>query len=131
LTIRTHHTGVVRRRILPVMMYERAGNVPESLEYNPASELDARKLTGTDIRRDDKRKRSTGKLIAGLGNIGLGMCRLEQMTDLKVSSEPSSFTPEDRFILQTAEDSELGIKAFVPDWIRGSIREPKIQKRVG
>jgi hypothetical protein len=68
-------------------------------------------------------------LIASVGNIGLGMCRLEQMTDLVISSEPSPYTPEDKFTVHVADES-LGIKAFVPDWIRGQIRGPKIQKRV-
>jgi hypothetical protein len=51
------------------------------------------------------------------------------MTDLVVSSEISPYTPEDKFTVQVADES-LGIKAFVPDWIRGQIRGPKIQKRV-
>lgn len=130
LTIRTHHTGVVRRRILPVSLYQHGQNAPESLEYDSSSAMSAETMAGFDIKRDDKRKRSTGKLIAGVGNIGLGMCRLEQMTDLKVSSEPSSFQPEDKFLVQSDGGKEIGIKAFVPDWLRGSIREPKMQKRV-
>lgn len=130
LTIRTHHTGVVRRRILPVTLYDQANERPNKLEYRPSSSEDSSTLGGTDIRRDDKRKRSTGKFLSGIGNIGLGMCRLEQMTDLKISSEPSTYKPEDKFLIQRADGAELGLKAFVPDWVRGSIREPKIQKRV-
>lgn len=128
LTIRTHHTGVVRRRILPVSLYDPATGAPEKLEYDssvvfPTPERD------TEIRKDDKRKRATGKLIASVGNIGLGMCRLEQMTDLVVSGEPSPFTPEGKFTVQAMEQN-LGVKAFVPDWIRGQIRGPRVQKRV-
>ncbi|KAF7195336.1 putative transferase caf17, mitochondrial [Pseudocercospora fuligena] len=130
LTIRTHHTGVVRRRILPVSLYQHGQNAPELLEYSSSSTMSAGTLAGFDIKRDDKRKRSTGKLIAGVGNIGLGMCRLEQMTDLKVSSEPSSFQLEDKFLIQSSDGKEIGVRAFVPDWVRGSIREPKMQKRV-
>lgn len=130
LTIRTHHTGVVRRRVLPITIHDTAGNIAEKLEFSPAAEVDAGSLAGSDIKKDDKRKRSTGKIIAGIGNIGLGMCRLEQMTDLKVTAEGSSFQPEDKFLAQTADGREFGIKAHVPDWVRGSIREPKQQKRV-
>jgi folate-binding protein YgfZ len=128
LTIRTHHTGVVRRRTLPIALYDPATGAPEKLEYDSsfALPLPAR---DTDIRKDDKRKRPTGKFIASIGNIGLGMCRLEQMTDLVVSGEPSTYTPEDRFTVQVAEEN-LGLKAFVPDWIRGQIRGPKNLKRV-
>jgi folate-binding protein YgfZ len=128
LTIRTHHTGVVRRRILPVSLYDAAYGPPEKLEYDNSFAFTSPERN-TDIKKDDKRKRPTGKLIASVGNIGLGMCRLEQMTDLVVSSEPSPYTPEDKFNVQVADES-LGIKAFVPDWIRGQIRGPKIQKRV-
>lgn len=129
LTIRTHHTGVVRRRILPVSLFDKAGAEPEKLEYDSSISATAVE-DGTDIRKDDKRKRSTGKFLAGIGNIGLGMCRLEQMTDLTISGEPSPFKPEDRFFIASPDGSELGLKAFVPDWVRGGIREPKIQRRV-
>lgn len=128
LTIRTHHTGVVRRRILPVSLYDPAAGPPEKLEYDSSSAL-LLPERDTEIRKDDKRKRPTGKFIASVGNIGLGMCRLEQMTDLVVSGEPSPYTPEDKFTVQLGEE-KLGLKAFVPDWIRGQIRGPKIQKRV-
>ena len=136
LTIRTHHTGVVRRRILPIALYERDGGTaePDTLEYNPQApsplSIGSIDLAGVDIKKDDKRKRSTGKIIASIGNIGLGMCRLEQMTDLKVTAEPSLFSPEDKFLAEMIEGHELGVKAFVPDWVRGSIREPRQQKRV-
>ena len=128
LTIRTHHTGVVRRRILPISLYDPATRPPEKLEYDSSSALLSPERE-TEIRKDDKRKRPTGKFIASVGNIGLGMCRLEQMTDLVVSGEPSPYTPEDKFTVQLGEE-KLGLKAFVPDWIRGQIRGPKIQKRV-
>jgi folate-binding protein YgfZ len=129
LTIRTHHTGVIRRRILPVAMYDRSSEQPEKLDYIPTTSIPGIEHD-TDIRRDDKRKRATGKFIAGIGNIGLAMCRVEQMSDLTVSGEGSSFSSGDRFTVQSLDGQEIGIKAFVPDWIRGNIREPKIQKRV-
>lgn len=130
LTIRTHHTGVVRRRILPVALYPHDQQPPQNLEYDPSKTTGAAE-DGADVRRDDPRKRSTGKMVSNLGNIGLATCRLEQMSDLKVSGEGSSFSPEDRFTVPTTNGDQLGLKAFVPDWVRGQIREPKIQKRVG
>lgn len=129
LTIRTHHTGVVRRRILPVALYDRAADAPEKLEYDGTNTF-AQPEHDADVRRDDKKKRATGKLIGSVGNVGLGMCRLEQMTDLVVSGEGSSFSPEDKFFVPLPDDTELGLKAFVPDWIRGQIRAPKVQRRV-
>lgn len=129
LTIRTHHTGVVRRRVLPIALYEHNKEPPEKMQYDQNTNIDDVDA-GQELRRDDKRKRSTGKLIARVGNIGLGICRLEQMSDLTVSGEGSSFSPDDRFTVQATNGAEVGVKAFVPDWLRGRIREPKIQKRV-
>lgn len=131
LTIRTHHTGVVRRRILPVMLFDPSSSPPEKLEYEPETSLTC-PSRDADIKIQGKRGRP-GKWVGGVGNIGLAMCRLEMMTDLAVSSEPSAFSPEDRFTIQTggeANAQEMGIKAFVPDWIRNKIRTPKQQKRV-
>lgn len=130
LTIRTHHTGVVRRRILPVLLYDKSGPVPERLEYDPTAAVDLSGLKGNDIRRNDQRKRSTGKFLAGVGNIGLGMCRLEQMSDLTISGEPSPYKPEDQFLVQSGNGIEVGLKAFVPDWVKNGIREPRIQRRI-
>ncbi|KAK0314519.1 ccr4 associated factor [Friedmanniomyces endolithicus] len=142
LTIRTHHTGVVRRRVLPVLLYPPGASAPESLAYHPASSTelslgDNQQLAventaayHLDIKRDDKRKRATGKLIGSVGNVGLGLCRLEQMSDLAVSGEGSSFSPGDRFVVEDGQGGEVGLKAFVPDWIRGRIRGARVQKRV-
>ncbi len=129
LTIRTHHTGVVRRRMLPVALYNHGQDPPATMTYEPDAGLQTPEKDA-DIRRDDKRKRATGKFIAGIGNIGLATCRLEQMSDLTVSGEGSSFSPDDGFIVQDVNGQEIGVKAFVPDWIRGNIREAKVQKRV-
>ncbi|KAK0935201.1 ccr4 associated factor [Friedmanniomyces endolithicus] len=142
LTIRTHHTGVVRRRVLPVVLYPPEAPAPERLAYNPGfstvlSSGDNQELPAEDaathhldIKRDDKRKRATGKLIGRIGNVGLGLCRLEQMSDLAVSGEGSSFSPEDRFVVEDGQGGEVGLKAFVPGWIRGTVRSARVQKRV-
>ncbi|OQO10283.1 hypothetical protein B0A48_04641 [Cryoendolithus antarcticus] len=129
LTIRTHHTGVVRRRILPVSLYDVTGDVPETLEYSATAQLTIPD-SETDIKKQDKRNRATGKFVAGIGNIGLAMCRLEQMTDLIVSSEGSTVSEGDKFAALNADGADVGVMAFVPDWLRGQIRAPKIQKRV-
>ncbi|KAK5137292.1 hypothetical protein LTR08_000262 [Meristemomyces frigidus] len=130
LTIRTHHTGVVRRRMLPLQLFSYDDAPPTKLEYDPEAPLDEIR-NGVDIRKDDTRKRSTGKLVARIGNVGLGLCRLEQMTDLTISAESSSFAPDDKFIVQSEDGKEQRVQAFVPDWIRGRIGGPKNQKRVG
>ena len=131
LTIRTHHTGVVRRRVLPVALFDSASIPLEKIQYDPTTTFTPPERN-TDIKTQGKRGKP-GKWINGIGNIGLAMCRLELMTDLQVTGEPSTFSPEDRFIIKTGtEDNahELGVKAFVPDWMKGKIRSPKVQRRV-
>lgn len=131
LTIRTHHTGVVRRRILPVMLFDSAGAVPDRLDYDASSAI-SMPAQDAEMKLQGKRGRP-GKWIAGVGNVGLAMCRLEMMTDLVVTAEPSQFSPEERFVINAGSDEtseEVGVRAFVPDWVRGKIRAPKAQKRV-
>lgn len=131
LTIRTHHTGVVRRRILPVSLYEPSSTPPEKLVYDGNWTLDT-PAQETEISVQGKRGKP-GKWIAGVGNVGLAMCRLEMMTDLQVTGEPSTFSADDRFSVKVEGENgeqEAGVKAFVPDWLRGKIRTPKVLKRV-
>ena len=130
LTIRTRHTGVVRRRILPVTLYDSSGSPPERLAYDSQSSHLSPSYD-MDIKVQGKRGRP-GKWIAGIGNIGLAMCRLEMMTDLAVTAEPSTYSAEDRFTIQAGDELDgqnIGVKAFVPDWVRGKIRTPKAQKK--
>ena len=120
LTIRTHHTGVVRKRILPVMLYGMDEAMPTVLEYSPEKDLAARIPRETSIGRFEKRGRSAGKWVAGVGNIGLGLCRLEIMTDIMVQGEAEGYKEGDEFKLEwqvEGSDAEtVKIKAFVPAW---------------
>lgn len=128
LTIRTHHTGVVRRRILPVVLYPASSAPPEKIAYD-AETATGQPAAGTEIKIQGKRGKP-GKWINGVGNVGLAMCRLELMTDLQVTGEPSTFSAEDRFVVKGEGEEEMGVKAFVPDWMRSKIRAPKLQRRV-
>ena len=119
LTIRTHHTGVIRKRILPLMIYGREDEMPKTLEYNPNVEF-GNPPAETDIARFNKKGRSAGKWLAGVGNIGLGLCRVEIMTDTVVQGEAGSYKDGDEFKLEwTGEDGStkaVKVKAFVPPW---------------
>lgn len=119
LTIRTHHTGVVRKRILPVMLYADGWNIPQTLEYIPDLDIDC-PPPETSIARVEKRGRSAGKWLKGVGNIGLGLCRLEIMTDTTVQGEAGGFKEGDEFKFQwQGEDGSakmVKVKAFVPTW---------------
>jgi folate-binding protein YgfZ len=117
LTIRTQHTGVVRKRILPVSLYPTGASPPTKLEYDPDIEL-VLPPSGSDIKAEGGR-RAAGKFLAGIGNIGLALCRLEHMTDLKVTDEGGSF----REGIEFGIDEGVKVKAFVPQWLRDAERQ--------
>ncbi|CUS07188.1 unnamed protein product [Tuber aestivum] len=114
LTIRTHHTGVVRKRVLPVQIYRPGDSVPEKLTYDPNLDL-APSLPGKNpnISNLDGKGRGVGKFLRGVGNVGLALCRLEAMTDLELGGEKDKTVPEFKL---DVEGSELRVKAFVPEW---------------
>ena len=139
LTIRTHHTGVVRKRVLPVMLYGGRGGQaqPERLVYEPRGGDWKMPPRGENIVPVEKgRVRSAGKWIGGVGNVGLAVCRLEMMTDMVLTGEDTRWRPEDEFKTKWVDgggdgtEEEVRIKAFVPDWIRGQIKVRNPQRRV-
>ncbi len=122
LTIRTHHTGVVRKRILPVQIYDPCDGEkpPDDLTYDKNLEM-VLPPRGANISRVDKKGRSAGKWLGGVGNIGLALCRLEVMTDTVLTGEGSQWSPEHEFKVawepeDGREGGEVKIKAFVPSW---------------
>ncbi|KAI0408613.1 Aminomethyltransferase folate-binding domain-containing protein [Xylaria palmicola] len=141
LTIRTRHRGVVRKRILPCMLYGEDEAMPTSLEYRPGAAPSAVRgggdLGGLTIGRHGKKGRSTGTFLAGVGNIGLALCRVQLMTDLVVPNDTATleFDPAAEFVIQRgkAEDAEAAaeaaggelvkVKAFVPEWLRRRLDE--------
>lgn len=123
LTIRTHHTGVVRKRILPVQLYIGEPCVTQDLQnYDPkfSAPLPPQGTEIYKIRKDPKPK-SAGKWLAGVGNIGLALCRLETMTDGRLSR----WHPvEQQFMVEWTELAEgggrklaLNILTHVPTWL--------------
>ncbi|KAI9872184.1 MAG: Iron-sulfur clusters incorporation protein [Pleopsidium flavum] len=130
LTIRTHHTGVVRKRILPVKIYPAAANEesqpPDKLEYDPDAEV-VLPPPGTNISRVGARGRNAGKWVSGVGNVGLSLCRLEIMTDVVVTGEGSQWNAGQEFKIAwdagegKVEGGEVRVKAFVPSWHRNRV----------
>ncbi|MCJ1462696.1 ccr4 associated factor [Pseudocyphellaria aurata] len=144
LTIRTRHTGVVRKRILPVQLYPADSELapPETLTYtptglssskiaDPSSSADHSPLPlpppGTNIGRVGLKGRSAGKWLGGVGNIGLALCRLETMTDTVLTDGGNNWLPQHEFEASWEEQGEessggqsntrvVKIKAFVPGW---------------
>ncbi|KAK2797687.1 hypothetical protein FQN50_009111 [Emmonsiellopsis sp. PD_5] len=131
LTIRTHHRGVVRKRILPVQIYGVDEKMPlaDTPVYHDDTTL-ALPPAGTNISKVGPRKgRSAGKFLSGVGNIGLALCRLELMTDITLTDEPSQYNPEQEFKVSWEADvegadgkaGEVKVKALVPPWTKDYI----------
>ncbi|KAI2639467.1 Aminomethyltransferase folate-binding domain-containing protein [Hypomontagnella submonticulosa] len=150
LTIRTRHRGVVRKRILPCLLYpsspsSAAASPPEQLEYKPYinegkgdTQISAADIpSGSSIGKAGTKGRSAGTWLRGVGNIGLALCRLQIMTDVELPGETAVSAPfnpaKDEFVVKWGADEESGsngqmvkVKAFVPDWLREGLEEEAI-----
>ncbi|KAJ5279484.1 transferase caf17 [Penicillium angulare] len=132
LTIRTHHTGVVRKRMLPVQFYTQDTKLTDGPTYDPSAEL-ALPPTGSNIMKaGGRRGRSAGKFLEGVGNIGLALCRLEMMTDVALTGEGTQYTPDTEFKItwttESEQPAEVKLQAFVPSWIREHISSGGVRK---
>ncbi|KAI9887258.1 MAG: ccr4 associated factor [Watsoniomyces obsoletus] len=152
LTIRTHHTGVVRKRILPVELYPDGASPPlKQMEYHEVENKGVGIVTGdeggkkkkvdqppppgtTIFRVGDDKKRSTGKWLDGIGRIGLALCRLEIMTDTKLPAGRLLWTPEMEFMAEWVTengklDGRVNVKAFVPGWMKERLGQGRERER--
>lgn len=155
LTIRTRHRGVVRKRILPCEVFPMgpgmAGIIasltsPAALAYRPdprpgqgaCLDLAGSVPPETSIGRAGRKGRSAGKWLAGVGNIGLALCRLETMTDIVLPEEaaaaaatptatptPNTHYIPGEFVMKwkgvdgtDEEETAVLVRAHVPDWLR-------------
>lgn len=145
LTIRTHHTGIVRKRILPVQLYS-AGDASSPSPshgylnthmhtpvYNPGASMASALAPGSSISKlsvgggGPRRARSAGTFLGGVGNIGLALCRLEVMTDLDLGGGVGGRAEDAaavEFKISTDADAdadagdEVRVRAVVPPWMR-------------
>lgn len=130
LTIRTHHTGVVRKRILPVQLYDESTSRPEGQTtpvYNAGSNIELPPRESNLSKLSGRRGRSTGKWLGGIGNIGLALCRLEMMTDIQLTADTTNYNPDEEYKVQT-DGREVKLKPFVPAWVREGI-EQSLQRK--
>lgn len=132
LTIRSHHHGVVRKRVIPVVLTDSADIETQDLEFNPDADYkDYSGLSITDTSESSSAaqqtapspfspspfqssgggsskpaaRRPTGNLIANVGNVGLALVKFEEFGN-----------PDSRFVLNTDDDREVLIKGFQPFW---------------
>ncbi|EXJ84468.1 hypothetical protein A1O3_05136 [Capronia epimyces CBS 606.96] len=133
LTIRTHHTGVVRKRILPCQLYDPADNPPPDAQFLPKYKPDAVLPLPPPQSNISKahargRGRSSGKWLSGVGNIGLAICRLEMMTDIQLTADRTNYDPTEQYKVQWEIEGQDGqravmLKPFVPTWLREGVEQ--------
>ena len=89
LTVRTYHTGVVRKRILPVLLHPPPSH---TLHHLGDSQPHLKLMPGLDIRASRThapgegrvaRPRGTGKLLSTVNEVGLALLRLEHVEGLE------------------------------------------------
>lgn len=86
LTARTHHTGVIRKRLFPVQL---SGRLPVG-SIAP----------GTSVLTESGQ--AAGKYRAGLGDVGLALLRTEKI--------------KGPLHIRTSESGLVALTASVPDW---------------
>ncbi|KAG9103283.1 ccr4 associated factor [Ceratobasidium sp. 370] len=84
LTVRTYHTGVIRKRIMPVSLTREGSNTaPEPGIHTPPlplhTPIQAERLAGSSPGTADRptRPRGTGTLLSNFNGFGLALLRLE------------------------------------------------------
>lgn len=134
LQARTRYLGTVQKRVLPCLLYD-GDAIPTELEYKPttaengASAKDVEsgsaiiKMPREGAPPPGARDRKPGKWIAGVGNVGIAVCRLAAMTDVVPPHPPDmevplKYVPEDEFKVEAGEGREVKVKAFAPEWLR-------------
>jgi folate-binding protein YgfZ len=117
LTIRTKHTGVVRKRILPVRFHSKdAADAASAFDMTFAPQPSI----GADIKALDdtgavKKGRAVGKIVAALGNVGLATCRIENMTPMRVSAEGGIYKPGMQFGIDI-DGQIVKVEPVLYDW---------------
>ncbi|KAF8076317.1 Aminomethyltransferase folate-binding domain-containing protein [Lyophyllum atratum] len=119
LTVRTYHTGVIRKRILPVVIHKPHQWAPEVVKPTPDAPSFPASMTimPTVIRKDDNRiiprPRGVGKLLSTHQGVALALLRLEQVEAAERGDLRFEFMSED-----SARESvgTWSLSHWWPDW---------------
>jgi len=106
LIARTHHTGVIRKRIVPI----RSDDANDDDETKELPKLFLPGSASTD-NSSSKPPKSAGKVLCQSGHFGLAMVRLEHLTAVNVSSVRFG-----RFVARDDGGNEKNVLAKTPQW---------------
>ncbi|CAD6897740.1 unnamed protein product [Tilletia controversa] len=121
LTARTHHTGVVRKRVVPVSLYAPDQRPPSDLALD-ASFATLPATANLDVRSSSsptsptRRARSAGKLLgSSIHNLALGLLRLDQVERVSLEAERDDGSRMTAVGLgEDGAESEVGVRPFLP-----------------
>lgn len=130
LTARTHHTGVVRKRLIPLSFYLPGTPAPTSLAYDSSSsfslpanltEVRSRPISGAASARG----KAAGKFTSGIGNVGLGCLRLEQVQRW-AAGEGEREDGLEMSVTSADGETHLMVKPWIPSWWPKEEQQPHI-----
>ena len=118
LTVRTYHTGVVRKRILPVSLHPPRPEVIQTRARLPSG-LDIRaSLTHAPGEGRVARPRGTGKLLSSIQGVGLALLRLEHVEGLERGDLKFEVSGAD-----VGGGASWFVKSWWPDWWPKNVEE--------
>lgn len=124
LTARTHHTGVVRKRIVPISLYLPNTPPPTSIFIDrefahtlPAhlSEVRCKPIASIEAGKSARGK-AAGKFSGGLHNVGLACLRLEQVSRWTDASAADAKSDGLEMSVTTANGETLLARPWIPGW---------------
>ncbi|KAH9947278.1 Aminomethyltransferase folate-binding domain-containing protein [Amylocystis lapponica] len=112
LTVRTYHTGTLRKRIFPVVIHpaSESASVLTSREFPLKLEIRARVSQSPDDSVPRTRPRGSGRLLSNTQGVGLALLRLEHIRAVQNGAASFEF--------ETGEDEKTTWKVahWWPDW---------------
>ena len=123
LTARTHHTGVVRKRLLPLTFYPAGSPAPTSLSLasvdrsgsiqlpNHLTEVRSKPVSSGEAKQ--ARGKAAGKFTSGVYNVGLGCLRLEQVQRWSETGREDGL---EMSIKAADGETTLMVRPWIPNW---------------
>ncbi|KAI9348949.1 hypothetical protein DFJ73DRAFT_960107 [Zopfochytrium polystomum] len=115
LTIRTYHTGVTRKRIVPVQLFDKDESPSTELLLDTTKQLNGSPEPGSEIRLGGVagRKGEVGRLGSVMHNVGLALMRLDQCFGQKSEGDAVDAAAGLHSLVVGEGKS---VRAFIPEW---------------
>ena len=127
LTVRTYHTGVVRKRILPVLLHPPPSHTPHHprgsqppLQFTPGLDIRASRTHAPGEGRV-ARPRGTGKLLSTVNDVGLALLRLEHVEGLERGDLKFELLGGE--VGTPVDDAQWLVTPWWPDWWPKKVEE--------